>query len=96
MTRTITINLNGIAFSIDEDAYNLLQSYLRHVEANLSNLSDKAEVMRDIEARIAELLAAMPDVETLNLTNGKSYIQDILDSYDKNSEEYARLAKWVA
>ena len=63
MTRTITINLNGVAFSIDEDAYNLLQSYLRHVEANLSNLSDKAEVMRDIEARIAELLADMLRVQ---------------------------------
>lgn len=49
----------------------------------------------DTDEAVIRLLAAMPDVETLNISNGKTYIQDILDSYDKNSEEYKRLAKWV-
>ena len=49
----------------------------------------------DTDEAIIRLLAACPDVETLNITNGKTYIQDILDSYDKDSEEYKRLIKWV-
>lgn len=49
----------------------------------------------DTDEAIIRLLASMPDVETLNLTNGKTYTQDILDSYPKDSEEYARLSQWV-
>ena len=29
------------------------------------------------------------------LENGKTYIEDILSSYDKSSEEYKKLAQWV-
>lgn len=49
----------------------------------------------DTDEAVIRLLAAMPEVETLNISNGKTYQQDILDSYDKNSEEYKRLAQWV-
>ena len=49
----------------------------------------------DTDEAIVRMLASMPDVETLNLTNGKTYTQDILDSYDKDSEEYSRLAQWL-
>ncbi len=62
-----------------------------------SHSSDKAKSMTNIDTdeAIIRLLASMPQVETLNITNGKTYIEDILDSYDRNSEEYKRLAKWV-
>lgn len=49
----------------------------------------------DTDEAIVRMLASMPEVETLNLTNGKTYTQDILDSYDKDSSEYARLAQWL-
>ena len=49
----------------------------------------------DTDEAIIRLLAACSDVETLNIENGKTYTEDILDSYDKNSEEYQRLIKWV-
>ncbi len=49
----------------------------------------------DTDEVIIRLLSSMPEIETLNLTNGKNYIQDILDSYDKKSPEYARLSKWA-
>ena len=49
----------------------------------------------DTDEAVIRLLAAMPEVETLNITNGKTYAQDILDSYDRDSEEYRRLVKWV-
>ena len=49
----------------------------------------------ETDEAVIRLLSSMPDVETLNLANGKTYTQDILDSYDKGSEEYSRLVKWI-
>lgn len=62
-----------------------------------SHSTDPKHSMTNIETdeAIIRLLASMPQVETLNISNGKTYIEDILDSYDKDSEEYARLAQWV-
>ena len=62
-----------------------------------SHSTDPKKSMTNIETdeAVVRLLASMPDVETLNLTNGKTYIEDILDSYDKNSEEYHRLIQFT-
>lgn len=62
-----------------------------------SHSTDAAHSMTNIETdeAIVRLLSSMPDVETLNITNGKTYIEDILDSYPADSPEYARLAKWI-
>ena len=49
----------------------------------------------DTDEAIIRLLTSMPHVETLNLSNGKTYIEDILDSYDKDSAEYVRLSAWI-
>ena len=62
-----------------------------------SHSTDPKKSMTNIETdeAVVRLLASMPEVETLNLSNGKTYVEDILDSYDKTSDEYARLKKWV-
>ena len=59
--------------------------------------ADPNKSMTNIETdeAVVRLLASMPNVETLNLTNGKTYIEDILSSYDKSSEEYKKMAQWV-
>lgn len=49
----------------------------------------------ETDEAVIRLLASLPQVETLNITNGKTYTQDILDSYDKKSAEYRRLARWA-
>ena len=49
----------------------------------------------DTDEAVIRLLAAVPEVETLNISNGKTYTQDILDSYEPGSEERKRLEKWV-
>ncbi len=61
-----------------------------------SHSVDPKKSMTNVETdeAVIRLLTSMPDVETLNLTNGKTYIEDILDSYAKDSPEYARLVKW--
>lgn len=62
-----------------------------------SHTTDKKKSMNNIETdeAVIRLLSSMPEVETLNLSNGKNYIDDILDSYPKNSKEYKRLSAWV-
>ena len=62
-----------------------------------SHSTDPKHSMTNIETdeAIIRLLTSMPEVETLNITNGKTYIEDVLDSYPKDSKEHARLARWV-
>lgn len=62
-----------------------------------SHSSDPKKSMTNLETdeAVIRLLASMPEVETLNISNGKTYIQDILDSYKKDSEEYKRLVGWI-
>ena len=62
-----------------------------------SHSTDPSKSMTNVETdeAVIRLLSSMPEVQTLNLTNGKTYIEDILDSYPKDSEEYNRLVKWV-
>ena len=58
MKKTLNINLNGIVFNIDEDAFNMLSDYLdnlRHVFEH--NGDDADEIVNDIEGRICELLS---------------------------------------
>ena len=55
MNKTISINLNGIIFHIDEDAHQLLQDYLNKVKACFNETDGRDEIMNDIEARIAEM-----------------------------------------
>ena len=55
MNETRTINLNGLVYHIDLDAYKSLSDYLEDIEQRLPQ-EDRQEVMSDIEARIAELL----------------------------------------
>lgn len=56
MKETRTINLNGIAFNIDYDAYQELRDYLHDIELRLP-IDEKNDVMSDLEARMAELFS---------------------------------------
>lgn len=62
-----------------------------------SHSSEPQKSMTNVETdeAVIRLLSAMPEVETLNITNGKTYIEDILDSYPQDSAEYQRLVKWA-
>ncbi len=54
MNKTISINLGGMFFHIDEDAYQKLSRYFDAVKRSLS-MEGREEIMKDIESRIAEL-----------------------------------------
>lgn len=55
MNKTVNINLAGIFFHIDEDAYNKLQHYLDAIKRSFTSTQGAEEIIADIEARIAEL-----------------------------------------
>jgi phage shock protein PspC (stress-responsive transcriptional regulator) len=54
MNKTISINLGGFSFHIDEDAYQKLSRYFDAVKRSLSP-DGRDEIVNDIESRIAEL-----------------------------------------
>lgn len=57
MNKTVNINLGGIYFHLDEDAYQKLTLYFKAIERYLSSSDGKEEIMSDIESRISELLS---------------------------------------
>ncbi|HEY8537514.1 MAG TPA: PspC domain-containing protein [Steroidobacteraceae bacterium] len=54
MKRVVTVELNGMSFNLDEDAYDVLHAYLRRAEAQLADDPGRAEVIADLERSIAE------------------------------------------
>ncbi len=57
MNKTVNINLAGIFYHIDEDAYLKLQRYLEAIKRSFTDSQGRDEIVADIEARIAELFA---------------------------------------
>jgi phage shock protein PspC (stress-responsive transcriptional regulator) len=85
MKKTISINISGVIFNIEEDAYERLKQYLDTISGYFTDSDGKQEIMADIEARIAELFQA-------KLHDGKNVVsmQDVEEVMDVmgRPEEY--------
>lgn len=57
MKKTLTVNLGGTVFHIDEDAYRLLDNYLSNLKIHFRKEAGADEIIDDIERRISELFA---------------------------------------
>jgi phage shock protein PspC (stress-responsive transcriptional regulator) len=57
MKKTLTVNLGGMVYHIDDDAYDELKKYLDRVRQELRSLDGGEEIYQDIETRIAELFS---------------------------------------
>lgn len=55
MKKTYNINLGGYPFTIDDDAYQSMDRYLKTIRKHFSQSEGCDEIMMDIEARMAEL-----------------------------------------
>lgn len=55
MKKTLTVNLGGTVFHIDEDAYQLLDKYLTNLRIHFRKEEGTDEIMNDFETRISEL-----------------------------------------
>ncbi|UJP65013.1 PspC domain-containing protein [Mongoliitalea daihaiensis] len=69
MKKTISINISGILFHIEEDGYSTLKKYLDSINKYFSTYSDNQEIIADIENRIAEIFLS-------NLKNNKQVITE--------------------
>jgi phage shock protein PspC (stress-responsive transcriptional regulator) len=56
MKKTLTVNLGGSVFHIDEDAYQLLEKYLSNLRIHFKKEEGADEIMSDFELRISEIL----------------------------------------
>jgi phage shock protein PspC (stress-responsive transcriptional regulator) len=61
MKKTLTANISGQVFHIEEDAYDKLNSYLAGIRRQFQGSPGQEEIMADIEARIAELFQQRMD-----------------------------------
>jgi phage shock protein PspC (stress-responsive transcriptional regulator) len=58
MKRTVSVNIKGMNFLIEEDAYELLQQYIDRLTHVLRNDKGSKEIIEDIELRVAELCSS--------------------------------------
>ncbi len=57
MNKTIIININGIIFHIEEDAYDILKNYMTGIKKHFAGTDDSLEITTDIENRLAEMFS---------------------------------------
>jgi len=65
MNKVININLGGLAFTIDEDAYHQLSSYFKIIERHFTNSDGVEDIVADIESRMGELFEDMMGVRNI-------------------------------
>jgi len=77
MEKTISINLSGQNFLIEEEAYNKLTNYLENIKKHCGAGADSIEVIADIENSMAEKLRSSltPYKEVVTLANVDSLIK---------------------
>ena len=96
MNKTVTINISGIIFHIEEDAYETLSKYLLTIKSYFSKADGGTEIMSDIESRIAEMLQSKTSaVKQVVLMSDVDFVMESMgkpeefggDSSDTNSSE---------
>ena len=97
MKKTVSVNIKGINFLIEEDAYELLQDYLDRLGKSLKNEEGSQEIIEDVELRIAELSSSklsdsktvieLEDIKQIlsALGNPEDFIEDSEDDSNYNS-----------
>jgi phage shock protein PspC (stress-responsive transcriptional regulator) len=71
MNKTVNINIGGLFFNVDENAFQKLSRYFDAIKRSLSNAGGQEEIMKDIEMRVAELLQEkqLSDKHVVNLAD---------------------------
>ena len=103
MKKTFNINLGGIVFHIDEDAYELLDNYLSNLRIHFSKEEGAEEIVHDMELRISELFSerlndknqviTLADVEEIIAQMGKP--EEFADDTTQDNNEYTDEKKGV-
>jgi len=94
MKKTISINISGIVFYIEEDGYEKLNNYLLSIQQYFAGYEGNKEIIADIESRIAEIFFAKinpaKQVITLDDVNALIATMGSISDFDAiESDEYA-------
>lgn len=95
MKKTLTVNLGGAVFHIDEDAYQLLDKYLSNLRIHFRKEEGSEEIMNDFEMRISELLSERVRLgyEVITIENVEEIIkrmgkpEEIFESNDNEEKQ---------
>jgi len=95
MKITVSINLGGYSFNIDEDAYAELKRYLKNLELHFAGEESSSEILADIETRMAEIfrtrITAFKHVITIEDVNQVISVlgtpEDISDNDGRSARE---------
>lgn len=94
MKITVSIDLGGYSFNIDEDAYAELKRYLKNLELHFAEEESTSEILSDIETRMAELfrgrLTAYKHVITMDDVR---YVISVLGTPEDISDNEGRSAR---
>lgn len=94
MKKTLTVNLGGTVFHIDEDAYLLLDKYLSNLRVHFRKEEGSDEIMNDFEARISELLNERIRLGYEVITIG--HVEDVIKKMGKPEEIFGEEASTEA
>ena len=86
MNKTVTVNISGFLFNIEEEAYRMLSQYLDSIRSCFHNIEEQKEIMSDIEARIAELFQER--VNNAKEVINKNDVEEVISIMGK-PEDYA-------
>lgn len=76
MKDIIKVSISGIAFILDDEAFQTLDNYLNKLGDSYRNNPDGGEIIADIEARIAEIILSKQNCDTLI---GDTLIRSIIE-----------------
>ena len=88
MKKNININMFGVIYAIDEDAYELLKKYLENMRSYYSHRSGGEEIANDVESRVAELFAELKaqGIEAVTIEHVEEIIKRIGDPQQMDDE----------
>jgi len=84
MKKTLTVNLGGTVFHIDEDAYRLLDEYLCNLKLHFRKQKGAEEIINDIETRISELFSEKIGLNTQVITI--AHVEEVIERMGKPEE----------
>ncbi len=89
MKKNISINISGIIFHIEEDAYETLKNYLDSVHKYFASYQDSVEIIADIESRIAEIFLSKlhENKQVITTDDVKSLIATMGNVHDFHAAE---------
>ena len=89
MKKNLRVNISGLIFNIDDDAYKALQNYLDRLKHHFGSSESSKEIISDIESRIAEMFQAKSGTaeNIIDLSTVKEVIKAMGEPSEIDGEE---------